>query len=72
MMNYTKRLRELREKNQLTLKAVADYLGTTEDEFAEYEKDANHMPNRYWGKLSALYHVSVDYMLCLTENPKHA
>lgn len=66
------RLRDLREKNNLTLQEVADRLGTTEASYAEYEKNANHMPNAYWAKLSALYGVSVDYMLCITENPERA
>lgn len=71
-MDYTERLRNLREKHNLTLQEVADRLGMTESEYAEYEKDANYMPNACWITLSALYGVSVDYMLCITENPERA
>ena len=71
-MDYTQRLRDLREKNSLSLQEVANRLGMTEEQYAQYEKDANHMPNACWITLSALYGVSVDYMLCITENPERA
>ncbi len=71
-MDYTKRIQDLRKQNNMTLGEVADFIGVTEADYIEYEKDANHLPNRCWIKLSELYGVSVDYMLCITDNPKRS
>ena len=69
-MTYVKRMRDLREDNDLTQQKVADYLTTSQTMYARYERGANELPIRHLIKLSALYDVSVDYILCLTDNPK--
>ena len=69
-MTYVKRMRDLREDNDLTQQKVADYLTTSQTMYARYERGANELPIRHLIKLSALYNVSVDYILCLTDNPK--
>lgn len=69
---YTKRLRDLREDNDKTQQEVADYLNTSQTMYARYERGANEMPIRHLIKLSHLYNVSTDYILCLTNNPKRA
>lgn len=69
-MDYTKRLRDLREDHDLTQQEVADYLSTSQTMYARYERGANELPIRHLIKLSALYNVSTDYLLCLTNNPK--
>ena len=71
-MDYTKRLRDLREDNDKTQQEVADYLNTSQTMYARYERGANEMPIRHLIKLSHLYNVSTDYILCLTNNPKRA
>ena len=68
-MNYVKRLRDLREDNDMTQQEVADYLNTSQTMYARYERGANELPIRHLIRLSELYNVSVDYLLCLTENP---
>lgn len=68
-MNYVKRMRDLREDNDLTQQKVADYLTTSQTMYARYERGANELPIRHLIKLSILYNVSVDYILCLTDNP---
>ncbi len=69
-MNYIKRLRDLREDHDMTQQEVADYLNTSQTMYARYERGANELPIRHLIKLAELYNVSVDYLLCLTENPK--
>ena len=67
---YIKIMRDLREDHDLTQQQVADYLGTSQTMYARYERGANELPIRHLIKLAELYNVSVDYLLCLTENPK--
>ncbi len=69
-VNYIKRLRDLREDHDMTQQEVADYLNTSQTMYARYERGANELPIRHLIKLAELYNVSVDYLLCLTENPK--
>ena len=69
-MNYVKRLRDLREDNDMTQQEVADYLNTSQTMYARYERGANELPIRHLIKLAELYGVSVDYILCLTDNAK--
>lgn len=69
-MNYVKRLRDLREDNDMTQQEVADYLNTSQTMYARYERGANELPIRHLIKLAELYGVSVDYILCLTDNSK--
>lgn len=71
-MDYTKRLRDLREDNDKTQQEVADYLNTSQTMYARYERGANELPIRHLIKLSHFYNVSIDYILCLTDNPKRA
>ena len=54
----------------MTQQEVADYLNTSQTMYARYERGANELPIRHLIKLAELYNVSVDYLLCLTENPK--
>ena len=69
-MNYTTRIRNLREDSDKTQQEIADYLGTSQTMYARYERGANEMPIRYLIKLAQYYHVSLDYLCGLT-NVKH-
>lgn len=66
-MQYIKRIRDLREDNDLTQAQVAEYLGTSQTMYARYERGANELPIRHLMKLCDLYNVSSDYMLGRTE-----
>lgn len=67
-MQYIKRIRDLREDNDLTQAQVAEYLGTSQTMYARYERGANELPIRHLMKLCDLYKVSADYILGRTEN----
>ena len=43
-MAYFKRIRDLREDNDLTQKTVADYLGTTTQYYGRYEQGQIEIP----------------------------
>lgn len=66
-MQYIKRIRDLREDNDLTQAQVAEYLGTSQTMYARYERGANELPIRHLMKLCDLYKVSADYILGRTD-----
>ena len=63
MENMIKKLRDLREDNDLTQETVAKYLDTSQTMYARYERGANELPVRHLKKLCELYNVSSDYLL---------
>jgi len=69
-MEYYKRIREIRIKNNETQKQLADLLETTQQAYLKYEKGINEMPIRRIIKLCEHYNLSADYMLGLTDQPK--
>ena len=56
------RLRELRKDKQLSQEDVAKYLGITRTAYNKYES-GDIRPTRKLNELSALFNVSVDYLL---------
>ena len=66
-MQYIKRIRDLREDNNLTQQQIADILGTSQTMYARYERGANELPIHQLLTLCAYYRVSADYILGLSE-----
>lgn len=71
LKTYLQRIRNLREDHDMTQAQVAKVLGTSQTMYARYERGANEMPIRHLISLAKLYHVSTDYILSLTNNPKN-
>lgn len=69
-MEYYKRIREIRIKNNETQQQLADLLETTQQAYLKYEKGINEMPIRRIIKLCEHYNLSADYVLGLTDQPK--
>ena len=69
-MSYMKRMRDLREDNELTQQEVADILGTSQTMYARYERGANELPIRHLISLCNYYKVSSDYILGLKNAKK--
>ena len=65
-MNYTKKLRDLREDSDYTQEYVASILGTSQTMYARYERGANELPIHHLITLCKLYNVSSDYILGLS------
>ena len=65
-----KRIRELREDNDLTQSDVAKILNMSQTGYSQYEIGRNDIPTIVLIKLSLLYNVSVDYMLNITDEIK--
>lgn len=66
-MTYTKRLRELREDNDLKQEAVAQMLHITRQQYQLYESGKRKLPIDHLQKLCKYYHVSADYILGLPQ-----
>ena len=64
------RLRDLREDRDLKQRELADYLHCSQQVYSNYELGQRDIPTDILIRLSQFYHVSVDYMLGLTNNPK--
>lgn len=62
-MNYTKRIRDLREDHDKTQQEIAEILHTSQTMYARYERGANELPIRHLITLCDYYHVSADYIL---------
>lgn len=59
---YLKRLRELREDNDLNQTEIADILGIQQTVYSRYERGYQNIPLEHLVKLADYYHVSLDYI----------
>ena len=68
-----KRIRALREDQDLTQKEIAQILGMSQTGYSKYETGENDVPTSILIRLSRLYDVSIDYLLGETNDPaRHA
>ena len=56
-------LRDLREDIDLKQSAVADWIGTTQQQYSKYETGESELPFRALETLADYYNVSVDYIM---------
>ncbi len=64
------RIKNLREDRDLKQRELAAYLNCSQQVYSNYELGQRDIPTDILIKLSALYGVSVDYILGITNNPK--
>ena len=69
MSYYYKRLRELREDNDLKQREIADYLNIRQEYYSKYELGKIEIPAHMIKQLAIKYKVSADYILELTKDP---
>lgn len=67
MEPYIKRIKELREDNDLSQKEVAAQLNTTQQVYSRYENGTNEIPTHHIVALAQFYNVSCDYILGETD-----
>lgn len=60
---YFKRLRDMREDNDLKQSDVAEFLGIAQTVYSRYERGFQTIPVEHLIKLSEYYNVSTDYLL---------
>ena len=63
------RLRKLRESKDLTQKEVATALNCSQQVYSNYELGQRDIPTKVLISLAQFYHVSIDYILGLTDHP---
>lgn len=66
---YFRRLRDLREDNDLTQQQIADILGTKQTVYSRYERGFQNIPLEFLLTLADYYNVSTDYIFNRTDNP---
>ena len=62
-----RRIRDLREDNDLTQKKVAQMLGMSQTGYSKYETGENDIPTAVLIKLADFYGTSTDYLLGRTD-----
>lgn len=65
-----KRIRDLREDNDLTQKQLAATLNCSQQVYSNYELGQRDIPTDILIKLSKFYNVSTDYILGLSDDLK--
>ncbi len=69
-MAYYKRIRDLREDNDLTQTQLGNILSCSQRVYSNYERGDIDIPTVTLIKLADYYKVSTDYLLNRTDNPK--
>ncbi len=64
-----KKIRELREDNDLLQKDLAEYLHCSQVSYSRYELGTRDIPTQVLIDLANYYNTSVDYILDLTDDP---
>ena len=67
---YFKRLRDMREDNDLKQADFAEYLCIAQTLYSRYERGFQTIPVEHLLKLADYYNVSTDYLLGRTDNNK--
>ena len=65
-----KRLKDLRENNDLLQKDIAKILGISQQYYSEYEKGNRTIPISHLITLAKFYNTSIDYIVGLTNKKK--
>lgn len=63
---YIKRIKDLREDNDITQRELAEYLNITQQQYSLYEKGIRTIPVDLVIELARYYGVTTDYLLGLS------
>ncbi len=69
-MAYYKRIRDLREDNDLTQTQLGKILSCSQRVYSNYERGDIDIPTATLIKIANYYNVSLDFLLNRTDNPK--
>ena len=70
-MDYTKRLKLIRENKNLTQKDIANILEITRGLYAQYEIADKIIPISHLNTISNYFNISIDYLLDLNSKQKY-
>jgi transcriptional regulator with XRE-family HTH domain len=65
-----RRIRDLREDNDLTQEYIGRILNVDQRTYSNYENDRRQIPIEVLGKLADFYNTSVDYLIGRTDERK--
>jgi transcriptional regulator with XRE-family HTH domain len=68
-MNFGSRLKALRKENHMLQKDLAKLLDLSSDTVAKYERNERTPNPETLQKIGSIFSVSLDYLLCKTDNP---
>lgn len=63
-------IRDLREDQDLKQRHLAEFLNCSQQVYSNYELGQRDIPTDVLIRLANFYHVSIDYLLGQTSNPK--
>lgn len=66
---FYRRIRDLREDNDLKQQTLANYLNCTQVCYSYYERGTHDIPTEVLCKLADFYSTSTDYLLGRTDDP---
>ena len=69
-MNVGRKLKELREKKNLTQEKVSNDLNINRVQYCQYENDYFNVPIKHLINIAQYYQVSIDYLFDLTNEEK--
>lgn len=72
MVAIGERLRELRTMRDMSQREVAEILGISRPAYVKYETNSGGLSRQSLEKLSGLFGVTTDYILCKTNDPRDA
>lgn len=64
------RIRDLREDHDLTQQQIADAIGITQRKYSYLETGTQQLTAELLIRLADFYHVSIDYLLRQTNDPR--
>ncbi len=64
------RIKDLRTDRDLKQKQVAEAIGITQRKYSYLETGKQQWPDELLARLADFYQTSVDYLLCLTDDPR--
>jgi len=67
--NYYRRIRDLREDNDLSQRALSAKLGMKQSQYCRYEQGYRDIPTDILIKLADIFNTSTDYLLERTDDP---
>ncbi|MBQ8427326.1 MAG: helix-turn-helix transcriptional regulator [Clostridia bacterium] len=67
MKKFAQRLRELRKEKNLSMKALAKQIGTSDVAINNWENEINEPKATYLYRLAKFFNVSIDYLIGLED-----
>ncbi len=64
------RIKDMRTDGDLTQTQVAEAIGITQRKYSYLETGEQQWPDELLARMADFYQTSVDYLLCLTDDPR--